>query len=133
MWRDGGCGCGKRFECFVGDVRPEVGVFETDLGNGFVRAFFRAGEGIAEGGDAQDAAAVRHDSAVIDLGPGVEDFDVRHFGHFVEAADGFADLELAGVTAARHDDTDSRPRIPFDLAVFEVAEFLVHHSFEQIE
>src|ERR1041385_4958640 len=81
---------GRRHHYFGADVFAELHAFEMDFGDGGVG--FGAGfvEGIAQGGDAQDAAAGGDEFVILESGAGVEDLQVGGrggFGGLFEAGD----------------------------------------------
>src|SRR5215213_7417599 len=88
----------------VADVFAVVHSVEVDVLDGVVGALLRVGDGFAEGGDGEDAAAVGDDLAVGFTRTGVEDFDVGHGVGLFDAGDGQAAGVLAGVAFAGGDD-----------------------------
>jgi hypothetical protein len=58
------------------------------------------GDGIAEGGDGEDAAAIGYDFMALLFGAGLEDLDVGERVGLVDAGDGQAGGVLTGVAFA---------------------------------
>ena len=112
-------------QSLITNIRSEVGALEGDLGDRFVGSLLRVGQGIAQCGDSEDSATVGDDSVVFPFGAAVEDFDVGHFGDFIEAGDRLAGFDLAGVTAGRHHDAHGRAGVPNHLLFGQVAELFV--------
>ena len=121
------------FERFVGDIGPKVCAAKANLADSFVSALLGEGKCFPKSRYAKHSAAVTYYSAILQLGPGVEDLDVRHLRDFVETGNWLAGFVLAGITAARHDDADRRPRIPDHFGIFNLCESFVDRRFKNIQ
>ena len=87
------------------DVAPVLSALEVNVPYGLIRFVERAGQVVAQGGDAEDAPARRYDPpGVAPAGSGVKNDDVAHRFSGVEAGDGQAFSVGSRIPARGHHD-----------------------------
>ncbi len=118
------------------DVFAVLHAVEVDFGDGEVG--FGAGvfDGVAEGGDGEDASAAGDEFAVLHGGAAVEDEHVGGFCGFVQTGDfhafGHLIVGLPAITFAGDDDADGGAGIPGECGLIE---FLIdggEHDFDEV-